>query len=84
MIIYDDQLMEPTPEQLAEGIVPLQAHWWTEDNPDQKRVGPYAPTIGELTAFMTHYDIPDSAKIEYYECGSHTISLEWKVDKEDG
>jgi hypothetical protein len=32
---------------------------------------------------MQEYGIPLTAKIEYYECGSHTISLEWTSDEND-
>ena len=77
-MIYSAELNEPTPEQLAEGVVHLQGYWWTEDEPDKKRITPYPPTVSELLEFIEKYNIPRSARIEYYECGSHTASLEWK------
>lgn len=83
MMIYSTEINAPTPEQMAKGVVPIQGLWWTENEPDKKRDTPYAPTIAELWNYMQQYGIPLSAKIEYYDCGSHTMSLEWTVGKED-
>ena len=79
---YTGKLRPPTDKEMCAGEVPLKQLWLPigeEDVPDNWREGPYAPTLVELYAFMATYEIPHSARIEYLECGSHTVSLEWDV-----
>ena len=72
---YTKKLNDPTPEQLKEQCVPLRQKY--EASPGQWRDTPYEPAVTELVEFMEKHGIPSFAKVEYWECGTHTIALSW-------
>lgn len=62
-------IKRPTPEQLAEKNVPLEE--------DDKFSSPAYPMVYELLEYMEEHGIPREATLDYYECGSHKLSLSW-------
>jgi hypothetical protein len=72
---YTNKLNEPTTQQLADKIVPLEQKY--EGSDGNWRNTPHEPTVTEMLTFMHEHGIPLTAKVIYMECGSHTLGLTW-------
>lgn len=70
------ELLPPTNTELARGLWSLKTYRYTDTYQGQ-HIDTYYPDIIELTYMLKKYDIPDSACIEYGDCGSHTIVITW-------
>lgn len=73
------ELLPPTPLELKRGEWALETYRYT-DTYQGREIYPYYPDITELTYMLKKYGIPDSACVEYGECGSHTITIRWDVN----
>lgn len=74
-------IMAPTAEQLAAKVVPLRYGWifggFKAVPVPEQQYGPSRPTVADLLTYMAEHGIPLTARLEYWQCGSHTVALDW-------
>lgn len=81
------ELLPPTPHALSVGEWLLETVAIFKDFSSGKMMAhttPYYPTLDELSRACERYGIPRDARVDYSECGSHTLVVVWDSVNSEG